>query len=188
MSFPAPLPDFTSQLPTPEPEPEVTPDETYAEITAPPAKPKRTRKPRAPRGSETVTARTVHRILETYEKIQGADTLPRTILASALGTDDDPAEIVAAIASQARVTVPGVSELLEIVEAAATGPFPAMAKATQHEAAAKPIWHVLTTLELVSGNLPSKDATAAMAIAEAATNLDANQQQTLEATLALAQG
>ena len=117
-----------------------------------------------------VTKSAARKIIEKYIEISSAPDRQVRVLASALGTKDDAADIAATVVSATRNPLTALTEL-ETITSSPT-PFGAMVAALAlGRDGSRRVWALLGELGRASGNLPAKDATSAAKIAEAAASL-----------------
>ena len=127
----------------------------------------------------TITKSAARKIIDKYIDISRAPKRQTQVLASALGTKNNAADIAATIASATRNPLTALAELETI--AAATTPFEAMIAALAlGRDGSKRVWALLGELGKAVGTLPTKDATAAARIAETVASLTDSDRSDLE--------
>lgn len=128
---------------------------------------------------------TVKRIIDKYEELAGANTEHLELLSIALGVQNTPADLTAAVIVGGRTSLTGLTDTLAL--AVADDAFEAIVAAISlGRVRIRGVWAVLAEMGLVSGAIPAADIKAGGAIAKAVASLAETNKTEIAAVLALA--
>lgn len=140
------------------------------------------------RGRKGLTPADVRAVLRKHQDLTEATDEQRTMLAAALGKPGaDVDQLTEIILTSARVDMGAISDLTEIGEreGAVKRAIAAM-QLTADRARAKAVWHLLVTLDVVTGNAPGNDGDLAEGTATAIDDITDEHAAQLDAVRFLA--